>query len=151
MLAEHFANRNFSKLQLTLSWSAKMAAGFTVIASVILWLAGDVILSWFGAEFVVGYPALMILLVGAIASAFAGPVGYMLTMAGEQMLAAVIVFGTAMLNIVMNLFLIPKYGIVGAAVATSISTVVCNGIMYFVVRSKWQLNASALGTIKGID
>jgi O-antigen/teichoic acid export membrane protein len=147
MLAEHFANRDFAKLQLTLSWSARLAAGFTVIASVVLWLGGDIILSWFGAEFVVGYSALLILLIGAIASSFAGPVGYMLTMAGEQILAAFIIFGTAILNIVMNLILIPKYGIIGAAIATSISTVVSNLIMFVVVRAKWQLNASALGRV----
>ena len=151
MLAEHFSKKDFSKLQLTLSWSARLALVFTLFASIALWFIGEFVLSWFGEEFVRGHVALRVLLIGSIASSFAGPVGYMLTMAGEQKIAALVVGATAVLNIAMNLILIPRYGLVGAAAATSISTVACNLSMFVIVRAKWKLNSSALGRVKGLQ
>jgi hypothetical protein len=41
--------------------------------------------------------------------------------------------GTFVLNIILNLFLIPKYGIVGAAIATTISVTLINLIRIFEV------------------
>ena len=41
------------------------------------------------------------------------------------------VFISAMLNIILTIFLIPKYGIIGAAIGTALSVIIGNTIAYY--------------------
>ena len=52
---------------------------------------------------------------------FFGAVIYILDMTGKQITSRNILFFTAIINIALNYYLIPIYGIKGAAIATSIS------------------------------
>ena len=57
-------------------------------------------------------------------------------MTGNQNILAKILLFAAILNIVLNLYLIPKYGIDGAALASVISIVVWNSGMILAVKKK---------------
>ena len=149
LLAEYFATRDFAKLQTTLTWSARIAGIVTLVAAVILWFFGDIPLMWFGGEFVVGHVVLRIVLFGILVSAATGSVGFMLVMGGEQIRAAQIVAGSVVLNILMNVFLIPRFGIVGAAISTAFCTTALNLTMFMTVRAKWGLNSSVFGRLRG--
>ena len=46
-----------------------------------------------------------------------------------------------MLNIILNLVLVPRFGIVGAALATTISMVVWNVLLVIAVRKKLGVNS----------
>ncbi|MFC1706854.1 flippase [Planctomycetota bacterium] len=82
------------------------------------------VLGLFGPEFREGAPALVVLLLGYGFLAAAGPVGFILQMTGRQWMLQRIMLGGAVINIVLNALLIPRYGIVGAAFAST-ATIVC--------------------------
>jgi len=88
-----------------------------------LLLLGRPILELFGPQFAAGYPVLAILVVASLFRAITGPLGELLAVSGNQDIAAVALWGGALANVVLNLVLIPAYGPVGAAVATSLAWV----------------------------
>ena len=88
----------------------------------------------------------LVLMAGLLLNSFVGSVGYLMTMTGNQRQAAVIVGSGAVLNIVLNAMLIPRYGMTGAATATALSMVYWNLLMYLFVRVKLKINPSIWGT-----
>ena len=79
------------------------------------------LLNIFGSEFTRGAVALKILAIGQIVNAIVGPIGFILTMTGRQKLNLINSILLAGSNIVLNIVLIPRYGITGVALATTLS------------------------------
>lgn len=86
------------------------------------------ILSLFGEEFVQGSSALVLLSVGQMANVMAGSVGWVLMMCGQEKKLQHIIFFSIVTNIILNYYLIPRWGIVGASIATSTSLIILNVI-----------------------
>jgi O-antigen/teichoic acid export membrane protein len=84
------------------------------------------LLALFGREFVVGALVTVVLSLGQIVAAAAGPCGVVLNMSGRVALSMVDNIGVLILNVVLTVTLVPPLGIVGAALAWSISLVVVN-------------------------
>ena len=101
----------------TLHWSFWPS----IAISLGLLLVGKPLLSLFGPGFVEGYPLLFIFVGGLIIRASVGPAESILTMAGEQRICAGIYASAFALNVALNFLLIPRWGLSGAAVATSIA------------------------------
>ena len=91
-------------------------AGLAVAA-----IAGPLLLSLFGAQFAAGYPVMLILVIGLLTRAAVGPVEILLNMLGAQTWCAGILAGTVVLNLALNVALVPAFGLPGAAAATSLS------------------------------
>jgi O-antigen/teichoic acid export membrane protein len=102
-----------------------VSAGWILLMSwpiyVSLALYGDVVLGIFGAEFTAAATALAVLAVGMMIALAAGNIQTLLLMSGNSAwqfgnkVAAVVV------NVGLNLWLVPEFGIVGAAVAWSVT------------------------------
>lgn len=75
----------------------------------------------FGAEYDSGALALSVLAVGFFTHAVVGPNGNTLTSVGRTRLIMYDNVAVAVTNVSLNLLLIPEYGLLGAAVATSVS------------------------------
>jgi len=90
------------------------------------------ILFIFGEKYVSAAPALQILALGFMFHTFLGLNGLTLVVIGQPKLNMVGDTFAVISNVVLNVLLIPKYGIVGAAVATAVSYFVAN-----VFRSFW--------------
>jgi len=83
-------------------------------------ILGPFLIQLFGVEEAsTAYPWLVLLAVGQLTNAFAGPVLNILNMTGYEKSARNTMLIIAVLNIVFNLVLIPLYGPLGAAVATT--------------------------------
>ena len=89
-------------------------------------------------------PSLIVLLLGQFVNVSTGSCGYLLTMTGNQKVAANATFGAAIGNILLNLALIPIFGIVGAAIATSISISIANAYMAVCATRLTKVNPSLL-------
>lgn len=76
---------------------------------------------FFGEQYLAGALAFQILLVGVILFTVAGVNNTIIAGMGEPQSVTKIIFSAALLNVIVNLFLIQKYGINGAAFATSAS------------------------------
>lgn len=92
------------------------------------------ILGLFGLQFIGGWYALIILVFAYFIHVSLGDVGWVLAMCGRQKLWFYIIITMAALNIGINLLLIPKFGIAGAAMATGISMVGLHLVGLVVVR-----------------
>lgn len=108
--------------------TTKLVFFATVPISIVLIVFGEFLLSVFGEAFKPGYLALLILTIGQLTNAISGPVGYFLNMTGHQKQFNCIIFLSAVVNIILNYFLIPIYGVAGAAFASMLSMILWNVI-----------------------
>ncbi|MDO8287659.1 MAG: flippase [Parvibaculum sp.] len=93
----------------------------TLAAAAVIMLFGKFALGIFGTEFEAGYAVMGILIFGFVARASTGPIEYLLNMTGNQGAPAIAYSVAAVLNIILNFALVPRMGLEGAALATSIS------------------------------
>ncbi len=101
----------------------------TVIALPVLlaiFIMPEFLLTIFGESFLNGKNALMILASGFFFSAFSGSTIYILNMTGKEKIARNILIIASILNLAMNLYLIPLLGLNGAAISTTVCTVIWN-------------------------
>ncbi len=105
----------------------KWAAMITLPGFFILVLFPDRVISLtFGAKWLDGAPALVVLSLGFLVHGVAGLNGSALTAIGRTKTIMYDNIVVAVLNVSLNLLLIPPYGFVGAAIATTVSYVVLN-------------------------
>ena len=109
----------------------------------------DELLRLFGPEFAVGAAVTVILAAGQIVNAATGPCGTVLNMSGRVALNMWDNLAALVLNVLLNLWLIPAYGIVGAAVAWAVSLAVVNAARVLQVRSLIQALPVSRGMLFG--
>lgn len=105
-------------------------------------LFGRQVLAAFGPEFQVAHGALVLLAGSQLVNALAGPVGFLMTMTGRQDTAARILAVHTALGIVLCLVLVPRWGILGAAAATTATRVSWNVVMATAVWRTLRLRAT---------
>jgi O-antigen/teichoic acid export membrane protein len=113
----------------------------TLAAAIVILLFGKFALGIFGPEFEAGYGLLAILMIGFLARASTGPIEYLLNMTDNQNATATAYAAAAALNIVLNLILVPIYGLHGAAIATAISLVGASIWLFVSVRRRLGITA----------
>lgn len=79
------------------------------------------VLGFFGEEFLEGRTTLWLLLGGQLVNTFSGSVGYILQMTNRQHIFQRLMLLATLLNVALNYWLIPIWGIDGAATASMIS------------------------------
>jgi O-antigen/teichoic acid export membrane protein len=99
----------------------------------------------FGTEFSRGYIALAILCVGQCLSAFMGASMIVLNMTRNERQVAHAFLLSMLANVLGNLLVTPKYGLVGAATSVAISVILLNGMLALQVRRHLRLNPFAVG------
>lgn len=102
------------------------------------------LLGLFGAEFVVGAVALWVLVLGQVVNAAAGPAILLLNMTGHQRSSARILAASAILNLVLNAILIPFFGYLGAALATTTTMIIWNILAVVAVWRKLRIGSTAV-------
>jgi O-antigen/teichoic acid export membrane protein len=84
------------------------------------------ILSVFGDSFVAGSVALTIMALGFLSTAAAGICGVIINMTGYTWLSMINSIGVLALTVALNLILVPSMGVVGAAIAVTVTSVALN-------------------------
>lgn len=82
------------------------------------------------------YQSLLVLAFGYVINASVGNVGFLLQLTGNHRVFNKIVFVALILNIVLNIVLIPRYGIMGAAIASTVTMSLWNMLSYIMVKVK---------------
>jgi O-antigen/teichoic acid export membrane protein len=82
----------------------------------------------FGHQYERGAQALAVLALGQLVNTAAGPLGQVLTMTGRQAFVVLDNVAVAVLNLVLCIVLIPRFGLVGAAASTTVALTVVNAV-----------------------
>ncbi|HHO50012.1 MAG TPA: hypothetical protein ENK18_03865 [Deltaproteobacteria bacterium] len=139
------ASGDRSQLQrlLAISSGAILAASVPVALGLI-GFAGP-LLGMYGEGFGVGHTALVILASASLVNAAVGNIGHLLIMTRSEAGLNSVFAVTALLNVGLNLALIPRWGPTGAAAATATSTVAWNLALIVLVRVRLGLYPTVLG------
>jgi len=97
--------------------------------------ASKSIMQIFGSEFIAGSSALIVLASAQLFNAGTGPIGKLLEMTGKQDINLAVLLIIIIMNIGLNIWLIPLYGATGAAIATSASIIITFGVLAII--SRW--------------
>ncbi len=108
----------------------------SLLGAAIILVLGKPLLWLFGPQFDAGYPVMFILVIGFLFRSSFGPAEVLLSMLGEHQICAAVLIVTALLNVALNFALVPPFGLIGAATATSISLVTA-ALMNYVVAKRW--------------
>ena len=100
--------------------------GFTLPLALVIMIFAKPLMRMFGSDFEAGWLVLVIGTLGQLVNCGVGSAGYLLLMSGnERRLIKVQVVATVV-TVGLGLFLVPRWGIVGAALATCVATVLTN-------------------------
>lgn len=113
-----------------------LVASFPVFALFFLF-PSQTLVFFFGESYGAGQVPLQILLVGFIIALVPGLTSMFLTAVGETTLLMYISAATMIVNVVINVALIPAYGMVGAAIATATARTFNNTVQSYVIYRKY--------------
>lgn len=99
----------------------------------------------FGPEFVPAYPTLLILGAGQVVSSTFSTVVLLLNMSGHERATLRGTMFFVFLNAILNILMIPRYGMVGAAVATAISINLFYLLLWYFAWDKTRISGFAFG------
>ena len=127
-IAEIYEKRKTNELQLLIKKSTRLIFIISIFLLSFIFLFSEHILSLFGPNYIVASTALVILLSAQLYNSVSGPSAIYLNMTGKQRVLNWILIIGLLTNIFLNLYLIPNYGMNGAAIATLVSLVLWNSM-----------------------
>jgi len=131
-------------LQKLATTSARVVFFLTLLVVAAFLLLGKPFLRLvFGAEFVPAYVPLSILAIGQLANSATGSVGVLLNMTGHEQETARGMTVAAIGNVFLNLILVPLWGIIGAAIASTVTLTAWNILLWLAVRRRLNINSMA--------
>tara|TARA_S200000501_G_C20743076_1_gene708219 strand:- start:105 stop:1031 length:927 start_codon:yes stop_codon:yes gene_type:complete len=138
--AKLWGENNITKLKLEYHNSTRAAFIPTIICAILLILFRNEVLMIFGQEFSSASISLCILILSASISAFLGPVNALLDMTNNQKIVQKNIFISLIINFILNLFLIPRLGIEGAALSTLIAVLYYHIAGIIFIRNKFKFS-----------
>jgi len=144
-IAHLFAQGDLKKLQRMITRTSQVVLMCAVPVVLVILFFGDVLIKLiYGEAYQGAYVPLVILCAGQLVNATMGNVGSLLNMTGHERDTMKSVLLAAIVNVTLNLALIPVFGIVGAAIATASTLTVWNLVMWHKVRKRIGIEASAI-------
>jgi O-antigen/teichoic acid export membrane protein len=143
--AEYHASGDSARLSAYVAHAIKWTFWPSLAATVMLLALGKPLLWLFGPQFVAGYDIMFIAAVGLVVRSAIGPVERLLNMLGHQHICALAYALSFVMNVVLCLMLVPRFGGHGAAAATSVSLVFETILLFWIVRKRLGLHVLAFG------
>jgi len=148
-MAPRFSNlyysKNIKKLQRLVTINSRIVFLINILMTVGFILFGRFFLRvFFGPDSVAAYLPLLIMLVGQMVNSLVGGVAFLLNMTGHEKQTMWSTGISLIFSLLLNLILIPSYGIVGSAIATSFSQVIAQFAMWRFVKKQLGINSLAL-------
>lgn len=134
IISELYTQKKISILNDLYSTITKWIVMFTLPIIITIIVFPETILNVFGSEYIGAKYVLILIALGKMIESFSGANQHILNMSGNERLVLINNIGMAMINIILNIILIPYFDILGAAIATSISITVVNLIKIIQVK-----------------
>jgi len=139
-LSDTFNNNNrMDEFKVLIKQSTRIIFFISLPILIFLLLFPEFFLSLFGQEFAIAKTTLLILLIGQAVNTMSGSVGFILQMTGKEKIFQNILLLALICNIILNIFLIPIFGINGAAISSSFSLVFWNLSTCFYIYKKYNV------------
>jgi O-antigen/teichoic acid export membrane protein len=143
--AEYHATGDSERLSAYVTHAIAWTFWPSLAATLALLACGKPLLWLFGPKFVVGYDIMFIAAIGLVVRSAIGPVERLLNMLGHQHVCALAYALAFVMNVVLCVTLVPRFGGHGAAAATSISLVFETVLLFWIVRRRLGLHVLAFG------
>lgn len=144
--SQYHAEGNIFSLAKTARNCARGSMILALPVFILFYFWGDVILGLlFGQEFKIAYRVLLILSTIQLINAAFGTSGRILNMCGYEKDTLLGMSLAAVINIILNYLLIPKYGAIGAAMGTGTAILFKNFLLWFRVYKRLNIDSSILG------
>jgi O-antigen/teichoic acid export membrane protein len=143
--AEYHALGDKARLSAYVAHAIQWTFWPSLAATIVLLALGKPLLWLFGPQFVVGYDIMFIAAIGLVVRSAIGPVERLLNMLGHQHICALAYALAFVMNVVLCLILVPRYGGHGAAAATTISLAFETVLLFWIVRQRLGLHVLAFG------
>ena len=124
IIADLYARHALKELQALITHVARLGLLLSVPVLIVLSVAAGPVLSAFGPSFADAAGILILLGFDQLIGVIFGIAGYLLVMTGHQVTAARVIVGCAVLNLALTFVLTPRFGLLGAGLATTITTLV---------------------------
>jgi O-antigen/teichoic acid export membrane protein len=134
--AETKASGDHASLRALVVRTARLTSGATVLIGAAVFLTAPLLLRMFGPGFEASLSPLSVLLVGIVVYSLFGPAEDVLNMLGGERLCAVMALAALSVAVILNVVLIPRYGIMGAAFAMATANIVRGAGLSFVARTR---------------
>ncbi|MBP1910660.1 flippase [Methanolobus bombayensis] len=135
IIAQNFAKKQYETiLTMIKNITSKVLLASIIISMIAIIFGETLIVTIFGMEFLSAYHPLIILLIGYTFYSPFRSIGTFYSSIGHVQLSYKIALFTAAMNILLNLLLIPKYNIIGASMATSISLIIMTLVHFAIIR-----------------
>lgn len=144
LIAEYHALGRVLELRRVIALSGYGILGTTAAIGGGLVLLGPWVLGLFGRGFAGAYPVLAVLALGQLVNALTGPASFVMSMTGAQRVLTVIMSSFLAVNVLLTLLLLQRMGVMGAAVATSATTIGWNVTAAVYVYRKFGINCFAV-------
>lgn len=144
MIASLYAQRALGRLQRLVSVAAHWAFWPSMVLTLFLWFFAQPVLRLFGAEFAEASWVLVVLAGGQLVNAGTGIAGVALSMTGYQGRVAWIIGGSAVLNVLLNGVGLVFFGLIGAALATTLTVALANVSLCLLMIRKMNINPSII-------
>lgn len=151
LIAEYHARGEPRQLQRIVTLSGYGILAYTLPVCAALVFAGRPILALFGEGFPAAYPVLVVLVAGHLVNALTGPVSFVMSMTGAQRQLSYITGVFLVLNAVCTYLLLPRFGVVGAAIATSAAMAGSNIVSTLYVYFRYGVNCLAIQRLPRAD
>jgi O-antigen/teichoic acid export membrane protein len=138
--SELFTKNKLEELKKIIKETSMLISVVSLPILLLIFIGSQYILNFFGPEYIDGSISLNILILGQLVNVICGSVGYVLIMTENQKIFRNIILLTTVLNIILNIFLIPTYGILGAAVSSMICVIIWNVISYIYIYKKYNFS-----------
>ncbi|HEX4115488.1 MAG TPA: flippase [Solirubrobacteraceae bacterium] len=142
-VARLYARKDHQGLEHTTEHMARAGLVVSIPVAIAFIAFPGAYLGLFGSGFHSGTTALMILALGQLVNAAAGPSGNVLMMTGQERIAVRGVAAGLVANVVLAVLLARPLGVTGGAIAFSSSLVLWNTILVVVARRRLGINVTA--------
>lgn len=135
-----FTNNSTFALNRLFRFSIDFSFLFITIASMIfLFNAEYIIDQLLPSYYLETLPFLMILFIGIVPKAIVSSTGTVFTAKGIPSVSAKVNWGLLALNVILNVLLIPRYGLYGAAIATSTTFILKPALVFYLLSVKTEI------------
>jgi O-antigen/teichoic acid export membrane protein len=138
-ISELYTSGKMDELKKVVSNASRLTFLLATPAALLVCLFPGTILGFFGPDYAQAAPALTIMIAGQWFSSYFGVVPMYLNMTKKQHYFQYILMGAVLLNFLLNRWLIPVYGMTGAAISYVGSTLFWNVVSAAVIYSKDKL------------